>query len=356
VSASLVEVTDLRHAFVLRRDLLGRPRERVWAVDGVSLTVERGETLGVVGESGSGKSTLGRLILRLIAPDDGQVRFEGRDVRAMAGSDLRHLRRETAMVFQDPYASLDPAWSIARAVGEPLQVHRIGTPVERRATVRQLLERVGLGDGFQHRYPYELSGGQRQRVSIARALASRPKFVVCDEPVSALDVSTRAQVLTLLRSLQSELGLAYLFISHDLRVVRAMANRTAVMYLGRMVEVGPAAAVADRPRHPYTAALLSAAPIAHPTRERARERIVLAGDPPSAAHPPSGCHFHPRCPFAMQVCREVAPPLQDGGDGHSVACHLHTDGPRLQGASVLSLLRPDRRAEHAGSVRAPIHA
>ena len=297
----------------------GRAPDAVQAVDGVSLAIMPGEVFGLVGESGSGKSTLGRLVARLVDPDAGTIRFDGQDVTRRRGRALGPLRAQIQLVFQDPYASLNPRDPVGRAVDDPLRVAGIGR-AERRDRVAWLLDRVGLGHALADRYPHELSGGQRQRVAIARALALRPKLVVCDEPVSALDVSIRAQVLDLLAELGAEFGLAYLFISHDLSVVRHVADRVAVMHLGRIVETGPTARVWARPGHPYTRALLSAVPRLHPLP--GAERILLQGDPPSPRHPPSGCRFRTRCPLAFDHCASEDPPMVDLGDGQQAACLL----------------------------------
>lgn len=288
------------------------------AVDGVSFDIARGETLALVGESGSGKSTIGRLLLRLEEPDAGRVTFDGTDWLGLRGAELRRRRRDLQIVFQDPQTSLNPRMKCGAQIAEPLAVQRMAGPGELRRRVASLLEEVGLSADVARRYPSELSGGQRQRVAIARALATRPKLVVCDEPVSALDVSVAAQVLTLLGELALRSGLSYLFISHDLSVVSHVADRIAVMYLGRIVEAGTTAQIFARPLHPYTAALLSAAPEANPFEGGVR--IALAGEPPSPAAPPSGCAFHPRCPIARQRCAEEAPPLAATADGRSVAC------------------------------------
>jgi peptide/nickel transport system ATP-binding protein/oligopeptide transport system ATP-binding protein len=296
------------------------------AVDGVDLDVHRGETLGLVGESGCGKSTLGNALLRLVAPTGGTVTFDGRDVTAMGRRDLRELRRRAGMVFQDPFASLDPRRTVAQTVAEPLEVHGLHPGRQARADrVRELLELVGLDPAVASRYPHEFSGGQRQRVGIARALAGEPDFLVCDEAIASLDVSVQAQVLNLLRRLQRRLGLTLLFISHDLSAVRHVSDRIAVMYLGRVVEVGPAAAVAAEPQMPYTRALLSAVPLPHPELERSRRRIVLTGDVPSPSRVPSGCRFRTRCPDVFAPCPDVDPALQPVGSapGHLAACHLH---------------------------------
>jgi oligopeptide/dipeptide ABC transporter ATP-binding protein len=333
----LLEVRGLSKHFPVRSGVLRRTVGHVRAVDGVDLRVERGQTLGLVGESGSGKSTTARLLTRLIEPTAGEVTFDGTDLLALDGGDLRAARRRIQMVFQDPYASLSPRLTVAQIVGEPLTVHKLASGEELTRRVVALLRAVGLDDSCLDRYPHEFSGGQRQRLAVARALALEPDLVVCDEPVSALDVSIQSQVVNLLADLQAERGLAYLFISHDLSVVRHVSDRIAVMYLGRVVEEGPAAAVHDAPTHPYTEALVSAVPVPDPTRQRARRRIVLQGDVPSPLDPPAGCHFHPRCPHAMDVCREVDPPAFDLPDGGRVHCHLHTEGPRLAGAPVRDL-------------------
>ncbi len=317
----LVEVRDLVTHFARRAGLLGTRKETVQAVNGVSLQVARRETLGLVGESGCGKTTLGRTILRLVERTSGAVRFDGEDVFALAPGALRRLRRRMQIIFQDPYASLNPRMSIGRAVREGIEVHHLAAGRQADRRVAALLEEVGLSADAAQRYPHEFSGGQRQRAGIARALAVEPEFIVCDEPVSALDVSVQAQVLNLLADLQARRGLSYLFISHDLAVIRHIAPRVAVMYVGRIVEEGQSGPIYARALHPYTQALLSAVPVPDPKTRR--RRIVLAGEPPSAVHPPAGCPFHPRCqhPAKDETCRTTRPELRELAPGHRVACH-----------------------------------
>jgi oligopeptide/dipeptide ABC transporter ATP-binding protein len=322
--APLVAVRDLHKHFPIRRGVFGRAAGHVRAVDGVSFEVQRGETLGLVGESGSGKTTTGRVLLRLDEPTSGTVAFDGRDVGALEREGLRALRRRAQIVFQDPYASLNPRMPVGATLREVLRVHRLarGDAADRR--VRELLDIVGLAAAHAGRYPHEFSGGQRQRIGIARALSVEPDFIVCDEPVSALDVSVQAQVLNLLDRLQRDLGLAYLFIAHDLSVVEHVSDRVAVMYLGRIVEIAPARTLYATPRHPYTRSLLSAVPKPEPRRDR--ERIVLHGDVPDPSAPPPGCPFHPRCPHPRkdEECRSVVPPLVVVGAEHRVACLKET--------------------------------
>jgi peptide/nickel transport system ATP-binding protein len=321
--APLVAVDRLKVYFAIKSGLvLDRHVGDIRAVDDVSLEIRRGETLGLVGESGCGKSTVGRTILRLYEPFAGRILFDGRDITHLDERELRPLRRRMQMVFQDPYASLNPRHSVGRLVGEPMRVHGLVTRrgVDRR--VAELLQIVGLPRDAISRYPHEFSGGQRQRIGVARALALNPDFVVADEPVSALDVSIQAQILNLLESLQAEFGLTYLFIAHDLAVVRHISDRIAVMYLGSIVEVSPAAELYDNPLHPYTISLLSAVPIPDPVVERQRETILLAGDLPSPANPPPACRFHTRCPYVQPTrCRDEVPPLRELAPGHTVACH-----------------------------------
>jgi oligopeptide/dipeptide ABC transporter ATP-binding protein len=321
----LLVADGLAKHFILRRSLLGRPTLIVRAVDGVSFTLRPGETLALVGESGSGKSTVGRLVLRLIEPSAGRVSFDGHDLFSLGASALRALRRDAQLVFQDPYASLNPRMTVGDILAEPIRLHAIVPPARRRQRVAELLDMVGLEPRFARRYPHEFSGGQRQRIAIARALAVEPKLVVCDEPVSSLDVSIRAQVLNLLRDLRRQLGLAYVFISHDLAVVKHIADRIAVMNFGRIVETADAAALFATPRHPYTRALLSAIPVPKPRAKR--ERMILEADMPSALEPPAGCHFHTRCPFAVERCRVERPALADDGAGHATACHRWAELP-----------------------------
>jgi peptide/nickel transport system ATP-binding protein len=322
-NAALVRVENLKVWFPIKSGLiLDRHVGDIKAVDDVSLEIERGETLGLVGESGCGKSTIGRAILRLYEPTAGKILFDGQDISHMSESQLRPLRRRMQMVFQDPFASLNPRHSVGRIVGEPMRVHKLAGRRQAGRRVRELLEIVGLPADAASRYPHEFSGGQRQRVGLARSLALNPDFVVCDEPVSALDVSIQAQIVNLLESLQRDFDLTYLFIAHDLAVVRHISDRIAVMYLGKIVEVSPAAELYDNPLHPYTISLLSAVPIPDPQVERERETILLHGDLPSPANPPPACRFHTRCPYVQETrCRQEEPPLRKLADGHWAACH-----------------------------------
>lgn len=327
-TAPLLVADGLTKVFGVTSSLLRRPSSGVQALSGVSLEIGQGCTLGVVGETGCGKSTLGRVIARLIRATSGQVWLDGREALALEGEDLRWFRRSVQLVFQDPFVSLNPRAKIGTTLREPLDVHGLHERSERREVVAGLLERVGLRASHAEGFPHELSGGMRQRVVIARALATGPRLVICDEPVSALDVSVQSQVLNLLLDLQQESGLAYLFITHDLTVARLMSDTIAVMYLGRVVETAPAATVFEAPLHPYTRALVSAIPTTNPERARDRERIILKGEIPSPASPPPGCAFQTRCPDVMEICRTVRPPLAKVTEDHYVACHLHSPDPR----------------------------
>jgi len=322
--APLVELDHLKVYFPIKSGIvLDRHVGDLKAVDDVSFTIARGETLGLVGESGCGKSTVGRAILRLYEPTDGRIVFDGEDISSLSERELRPMRARMQMIFQDPFASLNPRHSVGRMIGEPLRVHGLGGRRDSAARVRELLDIVGLPPDAASRYPHEFSGGQRQRIGIARAIAVNPEFIVADEPVSALDVSIQAQIINLLEQLQDEFDLTYLFIAHDLAVVRHISDRIAVMYLGSIVEVSTAADLYEQPLHPYTLSLLSAVPIPDPAIERERETILLAGDLPSPANPPTGCRFHTRCPYVQPTrCTDEVPPLRPlGGDGHVVACH-----------------------------------
>jgi oligopeptide/dipeptide ABC transporter ATP-binding protein len=328
----LVQVKDLSVEF--RKKKLLSPERVVRAVNGVSFEIGRGETLGLVGESGSGKSTTGRALLKLVPVTSGSVRVDAHELTTASASEMRRLRRQMQMVFQDPYSSLDPSATVASSIAEPLRVHEGISAKDAWPRILELLEIVGLRPSHANRYPYEFSGGQRQRVAIARALALNPQLIVCDEAVSALDVSTQNQVINLLEDLRDELGLSYLFIAHDLAIVRHISHRVAVMYLGHIVESGPAERIYERPAHPYSQALLSAIPVPSRQREAKSDRILLQGDLPDPANPPPGCPFQTRCPYAMDVCREQMPPMTEVDGGGEVACHLQSTGPTLNGASL----------------------
>jgi peptide/nickel transport system ATP-binding protein/oligopeptide transport system ATP-binding protein len=324
----LLEVRDLKKHFPIHTGLFSRVSDCVYAVDGVSFRIERGETLGLVGESGCGKSTVGRTLLKLLEPTDGQIVVNGTDITRLDPAQMLPYRRQMQMIYQDPYASLNPRMSAGEIVGEPLVIHRVGGPQERRERVAHLFERVGLRPELTHAFPHEFSGGQRQRIGIARALALNPELIVGDEPVSALDVSIQAQIINLLIDLQDELKLSYLFVAHDLAVVEHISHRVAVMYLGRIVEMTDKTSLFETPLHPYTEALLSAVPIPK-ARAKGRRRVILMGDVPSPINPPPGCHFHARCPYAMARCRTEVPALREVLPGHWASCHLHDGGVRF---------------------------
>jgi oligopeptide transport system ATP-binding protein len=356
--APLLQAEHVVKYFPIKRGvLIQREVAQVHAVDDVSLEIRQGETLGLVGESGCGKSTLGRCFVRLFPLTSGKLTFDGEDISGLSRRGMRPLRRELQIVFQDPYASLNPRKRVGQIIGTPLEIHGIGDRGERKRHVQELLEKVGLSPEHYNRYPHEFSGGQRQRIGVARALALRPKLVIADEPVSALDVSIQAQVVNLLSDLQEEFDLTYVFIAHDLGVVRHVSDRIAVMYLGKIVEVSPAEELYERPIMPYTEALLSAVPIPDPRESAARERIVLEGDVPSPINPPSGCRFHPRCRYMTDVCREIEPPLTDYGNGHLAACHhpLNVDKETLARATVDERRTPEAADEDAKPVD-PGHA
>jgi len=323
---NLIEVENLTKYFPVRGGVLQRTIAQVKAVEGVNFTVRRGETLGLVGESGCGKTTIGRMLVRLIDPTSGSIKFDGRDILQAKGTDLKNLRREMQIIFQDPFSSLDPRTPVGDSIGEGLLVHGVRNARERHKQVLEIMHKVGLEDYHAKRYPHEFSGGQRQRIGIARALVLQPKFLVCDEPVSALDVSIQSQVLNLLKQLQREFGLTYIFIAHNMSVVEHISDRVAVMYLGKMVELADRVELYRNPEHPYTQALLSAIPVHNPKIKR--ERILLKGDVPSPLNPPTGCRFHPRCPVAIEICAQQEPPLVDLGGGHLAACHLRTPAPK----------------------------
>ena len=323
---ALLEVTGLEKHFPIRSGVLSRVTGHVRAVDGVSFAIEEGRTLGLVGESGCGKTTTGRCVLRLIEPTAGSVRFEGRDILTIRKKELRAIRKKMQIIFQDPFASLNPRMTIGATVAEPFHVHNVGSKKEREDMAAELLRKVGMDGDSMRKYPHEFSGGQRQRVGIARALALKPKLIVCDEPISALDVSIQAQIVNLLEDLQNDLGLTYLFIAHDLSMVRHISDRVAVMYLGKIVELTDHETLYENPLHPYTKALLSAVPIPDPYIEEKRQRIVLEGDVPSPTNPPSGCNFRTRCPQVMDICAEQDPEWKNVGapeKEHWVACHLY---------------------------------
>jgi oligopeptide transport system ATP-binding protein len=317
---SLLDIRNLKKHFPVGQALFSRNKDVVKAVDGVNLSVEQGETLGLVGESGCGKSTLGRAILRLIEPTSGEVYFEGKNLLAMSQRELRDMRRQMQIIFQDPYASLNPRMRVGDIVGEGLEIHKIAKGKAKRDRVIELLRQVGLREDHYGRYPHEFSGGQRQRIGIARALGVGPKFIVCDEPVSSLDVSIQAQIINLLQELQEKMHLTYLFISHDLRVVEHISHRVAIMYLGKVVEIAQSDTIYRDAKHPYTRALLSSVPI--PDVDGKKERVLLQGDVPSPVNPPSGCAFHPRCAYRAPLCDRMEPPLDFDGDSHGVACHV----------------------------------
>ncbi|MBM3487034.1 MAG: dipeptide ABC transporter ATP-binding protein [Alphaproteobacteria bacterium] len=321
---ALLEVRNLSKYFPVRAGLFSRVSGMLRAVDGVDLSLAEGKTLGLVGESGCGKSTLGRSILRLIEPTGGSIRFEGEDMMALEGAALREKRRRMQIIFQDPYASLNPRMRVGDIIGEGLEIHGLASGTKKRDVVMEMLHKVGLRDEHFYRYPHEFSGGQRQRIGIARALVFRPSLIIADEPVSALDVSIQAQILNLLFDLQREMNLAFVFISHDLRVVEHVSHRVAIMYLGKIVEIADAETIYREPQHPYTRALLSAVPVVDPSRKKTR--VVLQGDVPSPLNPPPGCSFHPRCPDAIAECSRITPDLLAGARGHAVACHVHGPG------------------------------
>lgn len=321
----LVKVRDLKKHFPIKRGVFRRQVGAVQAVDGISFDIRRGETLGLVGESGCGKSTAGRTILQLLKPTAGEVHWEGKDLAKIGKSEMRRARRHMQMIFQDPYACLNPRMTVGRIVDEPLRIQGIGSSAERKERVAELLELVGLNPYFVKRYPHEFSGGQRQRIGIARALSTNPSFIVADEPISALDVSIQAQVVNLMDDLKADLGLTYLFIAHDLSMVRYISDRVAVMYLGRIVELGDRDEVYDHPLHPYTKALISAIPIPNPREDAKRQRVILEGEVPSPADPPPACRFHTRCHFVKDICRQVDPETRNFGTAaspHMVACHF----------------------------------
>jgi oligopeptide transport system ATP-binding protein len=321
MTETLLKVDNLKKHFPITGGILGRPVGYVKAVDGVSFSVKKGETLGIVGESGCGKSTTGRMLMRLIDPSEGSVTFEDNELTNLSSGDMRKIRRDMQMVFQDPFASLNPRHTVEKILEEPLKVHGMGSAKERKERVHELLNIVGLSSYHAKRYPHQFSGGQRQRIGIARALMTKPKLIIADEPVSALDVSIQSQVLNLIQDLQKEFQLTYIFIAHDLSVVRHISDRVGVMYLGKMVELSESENIYDNPLHPYTQALLSAVPIPDPAFER--ETILLQGDIPSPSNPPKGCSFHTRCPHATEVCKQQVPEFKEHQSGHYVACHLY---------------------------------